>query len=473
MNESKLRKIFISAVVIFIAFVGSFYFLAGEQLTSKDSAGNIAIVEANAISEEIIKGVKVEQEFTCNIDMIEEIALVFTKQYREASGKVKVEILDGSTVIYKDTLDATNIPEQHRIYLTIDEPITGYSGKKLVLRITSDCIKNNGVYMMICKDNSMNTFVNPGTIKQKGTICFSVSGRDHIPLADYYFPIMGVLALILSAVLFKTYKDYQKGKNNLITLAILAVERYYFLISQLVSRDFKSKYKRSILGVLWSFLNPLLTMTVQFLVFSTIFRADTQSYPVYLLAGVICWNFFKETTDMCLLSISGNANLINKVYIPKYIFPLARTISSSINLGISLVPLILVTLIMGVAIKPAALLIFYFLACLIVFSLGVGMFLAALMVFFRDIQFLWSVLSQILMYATPIFYTAEIIPEQYKFVVRFNPLYHFLGNIRKCLMEGISPEPMAYIYCLIFAVVSLAFGAFVFKKTQDKFTLYL
>ena len=176
---------------------------------------------------------------------------------------------------------------------------------------------------------------------------------------------------------------------------------------------------------------------------------------------------------MCLSSVSGNARLITKVYIPKYIFPLARTISSTVNLGISLVPLLLACLVLGTVLKPQAILFLYFVICLIVFALGIGLFLSALMVFFRDIQFLWTVFTQIWMYATPIFYPAEIIPERFKFIVRLNPLYHFIGNARTCLINGISPEPRAYIFCLLFALVSLAIGAFTFKKTQDKFALYL
>ena len=101
------------------------------------------------------------------------------------------------------------------------------------------------------------------------------------------------------------------------------------------------------------------------------------------------------------------------------------------------------------------------------------MILATLMVFFRDIQFLWSVMCTIWQYATPIFYPAEIIPEKYRFIVKFNPLYHFIGNARKCLIDGISPEPISYIYCLIFALASFGLGSYIFKKCQDKFTLYL
>ena len=116
---------------------------------------------------------------------------------------------------------------------------------------------------------------------------------------------------------------------------------------------------------------------------------------------------------------------------------------------------------------------FFFLVCLIVFALGVGMVLSALMVFFRDIQFLWSVLVMMWQYATPIFYSPNIIPEKFQFILKLNPIYHFIKNIRMCIIDGISPEPRAYMYCFVFALASLLIGSFVFKKTQDRFTLYL
>ncbi|MBR4609662.1 MAG: ABC transporter permease, partial [Erysipelotrichaceae bacterium] len=324
---------------------------------------------------------------------------------------------------------------------------------------------------MMRKDNTGRVNMNGTDVA--GTLCFSLTGYDDNPFGEYYWQIVGTIGVLLGIMLIASYRLYLKGRYTYIVSAIAAIYRYEFLISQLVIRDFKSKYKRSILGVFWSFLNPLLTMTVQFLVFSTFFKANTQNYPVYLLSGVVCFSFFNECTTMCLTSISGNSRLITKVYIPKYIFPLARTISSSVNLAISLVPLFLACLVLGVAIRPQALLFFYFLVCLIVFSLGIGLFLSVLMVFFRDIQFLWTVLIQIWQYATPIFYPAEIVPEKYRFILRFNPLYHFIGNARTCLIDGISPEPRAYIFCFIFALVSILIGSFTFKKTQGKFALYL
>ena len=474
MTKEKLRKVFTIAFLIYTVFAVSFYFLSGDQLKYRVAKDTISIIDADSVTPEITRGVVVTQDFTNTVDNIDQIAIVFTKLYREGKGLLTIDILEGDDLLYRKMLDVDKIPEQHRVILEPEESIRGCRDKTLTIKIYSNSRINEGVSVMMNKAAAPEgSKIKVGNETLNGSICFSVNGTEKIAISQYYWFIMGGLGIFLALILWFSYKNYLDGRSNYLVVAIAAMYRYSFLISQLVIRDFKSKYKRSILGVFWSFLNPLLTMTVQFLVFSTFFSSDTQNYPVYLLSGVVCFSFFNECTTMCLSSISGNARLITKVYIPKYIFPLARTISSSINLGISLVPLLLASLVLGVAIRPQALLFFYFLACLIIFSLGIGLFLSALMVFFRDIQFLWSVLTQIWMYATPIFYPAEIIPEKYRFIVRFNPLYHFIGNCRTCLINGISPEPRAYFFCLFFALASLLIGAYTFKKTQDKFALYL
>ena len=471
MSSKNLKKIFISIALIYTALVVSFYFLGGDQIRYRASAGNIEMPDANAVTDEIIAGKIISQDFVNKIEHIEKMEIVFTKFYRDSSGIISVSLYDGNTALVRNTMKLSEVPEQSRVYLIPEEPLTGLKGKTLTIKIYTTAKVNHGVAAMMRKDNTGHVNMNGTDVA--GTLCFSLTGYDDNPFGEYYWQIVGTIGVILGIMLIASYRLYLKGRYTYIVSAIAAVYRYEFLISQLVIRDFKSKYKRSILGVFWSFLNPLLTMTVQFLVFSTFFKANTQNYPVYLLSGVVCFSFFNECTTMCLTSISGNSRLITKVYIPKYIFPLARTISSSVNLAISLVPLFLACLVLGVAIRPQALLFFYFLVCLIVFSLGIGLFLSALMVFFRDIQFLWTVLIQIWQYATPIFYPAEIVPEKYRFILRFNPLYHFIGNARTCLIDGISPEPRAYIFCFIFALVSILIGSFTFKKTQDKFALYL
>ncbi|MBR4469709.1 MAG: ABC transporter permease [Erysipelotrichaceae bacterium] len=472
MTKENLKKVFLIAFLIYAVFTVSFYFLSGDQLRFREAKDNIEMPDADSVTPEIIRGVVAEQEFVNTVDNIDQIAIVFTKLYRDGKGLLSIDLLEGENLLYRHVFDVEKIPEQHRVFIDLNG-MSGMKGKTLKFRIYSNSKYYEGVSIMMRKADPSGSSIKVGNETIDGTMCFSVTGTEVIAISRYYWFIMGGFGILLAALFYESYRRYLDGKTSYLAAAIAAVYRYQFLISQLVIRDFKSKYKRSILGVFWSFLNPLLTMTVQFLVFSTFFKADTQNYPVYLLSGVVCFSFFNECTTMCLSSISGNARLITKVYIPKYIFPLARTISSSVNLGISLIPLLLASLVLGVAIKPQAILFFYFLACLIVFSLGVGLFLSALMVFFRDIQFLWSVLTQIWMYATPIFYPAEIIPDKYKFIVRFNPLYHFIGNARTCLISGISPEPRAYIFCLLFALISLFIGAYTFKKTQDKFALYL
>ena len=475
MSNKKLKNIFIGILVFYTLFVVSFYFLSGEQLKYKESPNNMEIVEADSITDEINEKTSAIQSFTNTVDKIESMEIVFTKFYKDtAKGLVTIRLYDDDVVLFRETINIKDIPEQHRVTLYPDAKAENLKNKRLSLEITSNAKVGQGVGVMMRKEDATATsFVKVGNNNINATLCFALKGVDIIPASDYYWAITGGVGLLLAGLLFTSYRQYIKGHINYLVLALLAIERYKYLISQLVIRDFKSKYKRSVFGVFWSFLNPLLTMTVQFLVFSTFFKADTKNYPVYLLCGVVCFSFFSECTSMCLTSISGNSRLITKVYIPKYIFPLSRTISSAVNLAISLVPLFLACLVLGIVIRPQALLFFYFLACLVVFSLGVGMFLSALMVFFRDIQFLWTVLIQIWNYATPIFYPAEIVPDKYIFILRFNPLYHFIGNARKCLMDGISPEPMAYINCFLFAFGSLLIGAYVFKKTQDKFALYV
>lgn len=252
-----------------------------------------------------------------------------------------------------------------------------------------------------------------------------------------------------------------------------SLARYRFLIRQLVLRDFKTKYKRSVLGVLWSFLNPLLTMSIQYVVFSTLFRSDIPNFIIYLLSGIICFNFFSEATHLCLMSIVANASLIHKVYLPKYVYPFSRTLSSSINLLLSLAPLLLMLFLTRTPITPAILLLPFALLMLFSLSYGIGLLLATLMVFFRDTQFLWSVLSMLWMYLTPIFYPESIIPKDFLTVYKLNPLYHVLRFVRTVLMQGVSPEPKAYLYCLILCTAPLLLGLWVFRAKQDRFVLYV
>ncbi len=251
------------------------------------------------------------------------------------------------------------------------------------------------------------------------------------------------------------------------------LKKYKFLINQLVSRDFKTKYKRSFLGVLWSLLNPLLTMTVQYIVFSTLFRFDVPHYQVYLLSGIVMFNFFSEATTQALTSITGNANLITKVYMPKYVFPVTKVLSSCINLGFSFIALYVMILFSGLKITISHLLLPFAMLNMIIFTIGFSLILSSLMVFFRDMQFLYSVAIMLWMYITPIFYPENIIGPKFKWILQLNPLYYFIKYSRNIIFDNSIPTLRLHIICLIFSVGTLIIGSVLFKKLEKKFIFNL
>ena len=272
-------------------------------------------------------------------------------------------------------------------------------------------------------------------------------------------------------------KIQQRLKGNwsiVLPVAMLrALKKYGFLLKQLVLRDFKTKYKRSVLGMFWSLLNPLLMMLVQYIVFSQLFRFEIPNYPVYLLSGTVFFNYMSDATSQSMMCIVQNASLINKVYVPKYIYPFSRVLSCGINFLLSLVALYIVILITGMSITVNHIFLIYGMLCTFVFVLGVSFFLSSLMVFFRDTQFLYGIFLQMWIYLTPLFYPESILPQWVMRIVELNPMYHFIRFIRIIIMNGVLPELKAWIFCAIFAVVPFVFGYYVFKKTQNRFILYI
>lgn len=473
MNKNVLKKIYISVFVIFVGLLTAFYFLAGDQLKYRDSRSNIYISDANSSTKEVVKNTEINQYFINRIDRLKRIEIECTTYYRQNKGFVYIYLFDGDELLAETKIDTANLKEGDKLVLEADDYIEDRVGRQFRIYITGSSTDGKGVSLLTQSEYKGEEYFKEAGYYGAGSLCFSVEGEEYIFTGQHYWQVAAMISLGLGVILTLSYLKYTRIGFSYIVSVIQAIKRYAFLISQLVSRDFKTKYKRSVLGVFWSFLNPLLTMSVQYVVFSTLFRNDIQNYAVYLLAGIVSYSFFNEVTTMCLQSISGNANLIKKVYMPKYIFPLSRTLSSSVNLFISLIPLILIMFMSGLTLHKSFILMFFFLMCLVIFSLGVGMVLSALMVFFRDIQFLWSVIVMVWQYATPIFYSPNIIPPKFSFILTFNPIFQFIKNIRICIMDGISPEPRAYAYCFLCAVGMLFVGSFVFKKTQDRFTLYL
>ncbi|MBE5795833.1 MAG: ABC transporter permease [Clostridiales bacterium] len=249
--------------------------------------------------------------------------------------------------------------------------------------------------------------------------------------------------------------------------------RYGFLLEQLVKRNFNTKYRQSMLGVLWSFLNPLMTMAVQYIVFSTLFRSDISHFPVYLLTGIILFNFFNECVTLGMDSIVLNGPLITKVAVPRLIYPLSRSLSSLINLVISLAPLLGVMLLSGTPLTPALLLVPLAVVLMFLFALGMALILCTMNVFFRDTRFLWSVVSLLWTYATPIFYPISIIPAAWQPLFRLNPMYQFITLLRTIVIGGALPSWGQWGMCALCALLPLGLGLYVFRRNEHKFVFHL
>lgn len=249
--------------------------------------------------------------------------------------------------------------------------------------------------------------------------------------------------------------------------------RHRDLIQALVLRDLKVRYRRSTIGFLWTMLQPLLTMLVLQLVFSFIFRFELANFAVYALAGILFWNFFSQSIVASMNSLRGNAHLLQKLPLPKAVFPLATVVSGVVNLLLALVPLFILLVATGHRLTPA--LFFLPVAILIaaLFTLGAGLLLSPLAVFFVDVVEMVGVGMSLLMYLTPIFYPMSILPESVRWVVRFNPVRSILEVFRDPIYFGKIPPLSHLLVALAIALVALALGGYFFRRSSDRIPFYV
>ena len=261
-------------------------------------------------------------------------------------------------------------------------------------------------------------------------------------------------------------KSYVKEKME-------GFRRFTPLLRELVVRDIKVRYRHSVLGLVWTVLNPLLMMVVITIVFSTVFKQNIPNFPIYYLAGSLIFSFNSESTTTALSSIYSNASLIKKVYIPKYLFPLANVLSGLVNLGFSLIAMFIVMLVTGAPFHATLLLLPIPIFYTFLFSAGLGILLSAITVFFRDIAHFYSVFILAWTYFTPIFYPVDILPDAAMKLMQLNPMYHLVTYMRSIVLYGVFPSLKENLLCLCLGLLMLALGLFVFYKKQDKFVLYV
>lgn len=254
---------------------------------------------------------------------------------------------------------------------------------------------------------------------------------------------------------------------------VLNFLKYRHFLKELIKKDFKFKYRRSRLGFLWSLLNPLLMITVLSVVFSTLFNRQIPNYLMYLLTGKLMFDFFSESTTSAMRSINGNASIIRKVYVPRYIFPLSKVVLSLINLSLTLLIMFIIMLFSNITWSWTILLFPLPIIYIFIFAIGVGLFLSAYAVYFKDLNHLYGVLITAWMYLTPIIYPAEIIPDKYKWILEINPIFYYIGVFRNLILDGTTGNWLQHLICICMSIVSFLLGLFVFRKKQNNFILYL
>lgn len=250
-------------------------------------------------------------------------------------------------------------------------------------------------------------------------------------------------------------------------------KRHQFMFEELVKRDFKQKYKRTVLGMGWSLLSPLLTLLIMRIVFTQFFGRSVEHYTTYLFAGNLIFSFFKESTRGGMTSLLHNAPIFTKINVPKYIFLLTKNVSSIINFALTLVVFFLFAAIDGIHFSWRFFALIYPFACLILFNIGIGLILSALFVFFRDITYLYDLFTMLLMYTSAIFYTVDGYPMWMQNIFLCNPVYCVIKYVRLVVIDGSIPSLAFHGLLLFYALLSLFVGGLIYKKKNHEFLYYV
>ena len=241
-----------------------------------------------------------------------------------------------------------------------------------------------------------------------------------------------------------------------------------FVIQELVSREIRRKYSRSKLGIIWSVLNPLLSMAVLSLIFSSMFRKSIENYPVYYLTGFLIWNFFTTATNTAMTSLADNQMLILQVKLPRSIFPLARVCTAFVNYLYSLAAYLCILLLFRIPFTWYMLLYPAIAAMVFFFALGLGCILSVLYVFFGDVRHLYSVLLTLWMYLSALFYPLELLPEGMQALIRQNPIYSFIAAARDCILYGRMPGADVWARMALWSLGVFLAGVWIFRGSQNR-----
>ena len=251
------------------------------------------------------------------------------------------------------------------------------------------------------------------------------------------------------------------------------LRRNQFLFEELVKREFKKKYKGTVLGMIWSLLSPLLTLLVMRVIFGGFFGSSVDNYTTYLFCGNLVFSYFNDSCSLGMLSLRNNADIFTKIKVPKFLFLLAKNVQTLINFAMTLAVFLLFCILDGVAITWKFSLLLYPIICLLLLNIGMGLILSALFVFFRDMQYLWTVFAQLLMYASAIFYTTDGFSHRLQAALHLNPVYLCITYFRQIVLSGAVPGLWFHLMMLLYGLLVLGIGCLLYKKYNHKFLYYL
>jgi ABC-type polysaccharide/polyol phosphate export permease len=267
---------------------------------------------------------------------------------------------------------------------------------------------------------------------------------------------------------FSVYDSAQQRSTAL--EEIRAIFQYRYLVVQFVRRDLLTRYKRSVLGVAWTMLNPLGTMIILTIVFSRVFGANKEGYAAYVLSGLVAWNFFAQTTNAAIVHLVWGGSLLRRIYMPRTAFAVSATGTGLVNLVLSLVPLLLVMLATGVPIRPTVFLVPIPILFLAMFALGLGLLISTVAIYFADIAEMYQIVLTAWMYLSPVIYSYEILPEPYRsWIMRLNPMYYLLSLFRIPVYSGQIPDWSEVLLAGGISFVALLVGWLVFTGKADEF----
>ena len=262
------------------------------------------------------------------------------------------------------------------------------------------------------------------------------------------------------------YDSSQRGLPALEELRELL--RYRNLVVQTVRRNIVVRYKRSALGIAWTMLNPLGTTIILTFVFSRVFGGPA-SYAVYVLSGLICWTFFSQATSDSMNNLIWGGGLIKRIYVPRTVFAVSSVITGLVNMALAMVPLLVVMLVTGIYPTWSMLILPVPALILAMFALGVGLFLSAIAVFFVDVTDMYAILLTAWFYLSPVIYKPELLPEEYAWIVKLNPMYYLINLFRAPIYEGRVPSLQEFLVAGGIALVTLVIGWFIFSQKADEF----